>query len=108
MQFPALEPHILAVANAAMLPRMYPGETDEGKMDRSYWNFLSPWPTLDDFHQQCEQLHVDAWFKAFLADSHDIKMESIAISSGFHTQARFEMLAISLLERDKRRRLRKD
>jgi hypothetical protein len=59
MQFPALEPHYF-VANAAMLPMTYPGETDEGKMDRSHYNFLRPWPTLDDFHQQCERLQVNA------------------------------------------------
>jgi hypothetical protein len=107
MQFPTLEAHFVANA-AAMLPMKYPGETDDGRMDRSSWNFLRPWPTLDDFHQQCEQLQVNAWFKAFLANAHDYKMEHIAMRSGFHPQARFKMLAISLLERDKRRRLRKD
>ena len=106
MQFPTLESHFVANA-AAMLPMTYPGETDEGRVDRSYWNFLRPWPTLDDFHQQCEQLEVNAWFKAFLANAHDDKMEHIAMRSGFHPQARLKKLAISLLERDKRRRLRK-
>jgi hypothetical protein len=107
MQFPALEPHYF-VANAAMLPMTYPGETDEGKMDRSHYNFLRPWPTLDDFHQQCERLQVNAWYKAFLANVHDDKMEHIAMRSGFHPQARLKMLAISLLERDKRRQKPED
>ena len=40
MQFPTLEAHFVANA-AAMLPMKYPGETDDGRMDRSSWNFLT-------------------------------------------------------------------
>ena len=103
MQFPTLEPHFVA-ANAAMLPMTYPGENDDGKMTRVYWNFLKPWPTLNDFRQQCDRLHVNAFFRKFLADTHDVKLEGIAKRSGFHVETVFERLSIALLERDKRQR----
>jgi hypothetical protein len=104
MQFPTLSPHFVA-ANSAMLPMTYPGENDDGRMTRGYWNFLKPWPTLNDFRQQCEHLHVDDDFvRDFLADTHDVKMEGIAKRSGFHVETVFEKLSIALLERDKRQR----
>ena len=83
----------------------YQGENDREPMPRAQYNFARHWPTSEDFHRQCDHHQVDAWNRRFLADTHDIKMERIAVNSGFYAPLVFERMAKTLLERERARGL---
>jgi hypothetical protein len=83
-RWPSLEPHPAGAARAAVLPQFLPGEDAEGGMSRANHQFLRAWPRGEDFQRQSDAFQLDPWYQAFLADTHDLRLDAIARRSGFH------------------------
>ena len=99
--FPTLEPHPAGARHAAVLPLQYPNESEGRQMARAHYNLIRHWPNSEDFQRQCDHLQVSPWFRTFLVDTHDVRMDTIARKSGFHAQVEFKKMAIAMLKRDR-------
>ena len=102
LRFPTLEPHPAGADHAAVLPLQYPNESEGGQMARAHYNLIRHWPNSEDFQRQCDHLQVSPWFRTFLVDTHDVRMDTIARKSGFHhARVEFKKMAIAMLKRDR-------